>query len=118
MDKEVTKAHEKRPRSSKTVLAEAVLGYADRTSAHGVNYASWDGSGHICEKILWAVICVVFSCLAIALTWRAYADWQQNPVITTILTTGKLILVKCKITSHDDQYHIQGKGCEILNFQL
>ena len=75
-------------RSVKTAIAEAALGFSDHTTAHGVSYAACDGQGHASEKILWALVCLVFSCLAISLTCRAYIDWQQNPVITTILTTG------------------------------
>ena len=82
--------HRVATRSVKTAIAEAALGFSDHTTAHGVIYAACDGQGHTCEKILWALVCLVFSCLAISLTCRAYIDWQQNPVITTILTTGTL----------------------------
>ena len=87
---EVTKPikKQKTPRTPKTAIAEAVLGYSSQTTAHGISYASCDGPGHVSEKILWTVICLAFSCLAIFLTWNAYMDWQLNPVITTILTTG------------------------------
>ena len=79
--------NKQRPQSPRKVIKLTWYNYAESTSIHGLNYAS-DMSLVRSRRISWALVFGVFTSLAIFLIVRAYKDWQDNPVITTIQSTG------------------------------
>ena len=57
-------------------------------STHGTSYVFDRGLPHL-ERLVWAGVCVAFYCLATYWIIDSYNAWQNNPVITTIQTTGE-----------------------------
>ena len=80
-----------RPQSPREVLKLTWYSYAESSSVHGLNYAS-DMSLVRSRRISWALVFGVCTSFAIFLVVRAYKDWQDNPVITTIQSTGNINL--------------------------
>ena len=80
-----------RPQSPRKVLKLTWYSYAESSSVHGLNYAS-DMSLVRSRRISWALVFGVCTSFAIFLVVRAYKDWQDNPVITTIQSTGNINL--------------------------
>ena len=64
--------------------------YSSATTIHGVRYISEDGISNL-EYCSW--IFVVFTAVAIAalMSSNAYFHWQENPVMTTVGSTGQPI---------------------------
>ena len=69
---------------------EALKEYADSTTIHGISYIFKKGIS-ILERLIWigAVITGIF--FATYLSTFSYLNWQDSPVTTTLLTTGKPI---------------------------
>ena len=61
--------------------------YAKNTSIHGIGYI-FDESASILEKFLWLIIFSLATFLAISFSLEAYQQWQDDPVLTTLKTTG------------------------------
>ena len=61
--------------------------YSNSTSIHGILYV-FENEVFIFERILW--VFAVFSgiILATLMSVTAYFDWKNNPVLTTVATTG------------------------------
>ena len=61
--------------------------YGGSSTVHGVPYILDEGQ-HPLEKMLW-IFLVGIGCWVVAhLSLKIYDDWQTNPVITTVSTTG------------------------------
>ena len=61
--------------------------YGGLSTVHGVPYILDEGQ-HPLEKMLW-IFLVGIGCWVVAyLSLKIYDDWQANPVITTVSTTG------------------------------
>ena len=69
---------------------EALKEYADSTTIHGISYIFKNGIS-ILERIIWIAAVVTGTIFAIYLSTMSYLDWQNSPVSTTLLTTGKPI---------------------------
>ena len=74
----------------KFVLSRTVKEYADSTTIHGINYIFESGISVI-ERLVWIVSVITGIILALYLSVYAYIDWVDNPVITTVTSTGKPI---------------------------
>ena len=78
-----------RPQSPRKVIKLTWYNYAESTSIHGLNYTS-NMSLVRSRRISWALVFGACTSLAIFLVVRAYKNWQDNPVITTIQSTGNI----------------------------
>ena len=65
-------------------------------STHGTSYVFDRGLPHL-ERLVWAGVCVAFYCLATYWIIDSYNAWQNNPVITTIQTTGEEIRKNARV---------------------
>ena len=66
---------------------KTVSDFASNTTIHGVQYV-FDGTAVIIEKIAWLIICIGFTLLAIYWSLEIYDQWEENPVLTSVGTTG------------------------------
>ena len=64
--------------------------YGGATTIHGIPYILEDGR-RVFERLLW--VSLVISGMVLAILWSAqlYNDWQDDPVLTTVGTTGLAI---------------------------
>ena len=80
----------KKVRFSKTEdgILKTVHDYAESTTIHGISYI-FDVSRRAFDRSLWLIAVGVF--LGLAITWSVttYNQWQDNPVITSLKTTGE-----------------------------
>ena len=82
--------------------------YSQSSSVHGIQYIFESGTNLLASRIIWVIIVVIFAILGIV--WsvevsrrchlknmvslkqirilQAYVDWQDNPVLTSVRTTG------------------------------
>ena len=70
-----------------SVVRKTVKEYCTQATVHGLKYVS-DTNSPPLDRCLWAFVCLISMCLAIALSAKAYIDWQDDPILTTIATTG------------------------------
>ena len=89
------KDYGKRPKSPRKVIELTWFNYTESTSIHGLNYTT-DLSLVRSRRISWGLIFTVFTSLAIFLVVRAYNEWHDNPVLTSIESTG-MIDLNCMI---------------------
>ena len=71
-------------------LYEAIKEYADSTTIHGISYIFKNGLS-VLERLIWISAVVIGIFFAIYLSIFSYVNWQDSPVTTTVLTTGKPI---------------------------
>ena len=71
--------------------------YSASTTIHGISYL-FDRESHALDRLFWAVVVLVAIYGATKLSAVAYIGWQDNPVITSIGTTG-LPIEKVKFPS-------------------
>ena len=64
--------------------------YAENTTIHGINYIFESGIPVI-ERLLWIVAMIIMLCFASLLSIKAYIEWEDHPVVTTVMSTGKPI---------------------------
>ena len=65
--------------------------YSSRTTVHGLSYI-YDSTSSLLDRCLWLAICVSFAFLAVFMSVKSYIDWHDDPVTTTLLTTGRKII--------------------------
>ena len=70
-----------------SVVRKTVKEYCTQATVHGLKYVS-DTNSPPLDRCLWAFVCLISMCLAIALSAKSYIDWQDDPILTTIATTG------------------------------
>ena len=61
--------------------------YSQSTTIHGFAYIGEDGL-FILERLLWIFIVCLGIFLSIYMSVSAYLEWKDNPVLTTVATTG------------------------------
>ena len=66
-------------------------GFANATSIHGISYI-FDNSLLVLERILWFIVVGIFVGLCAHFIVDAYLDWQRNPIITSVSSTGRFTL--------------------------
>ena len=69
------------------VVSRTVQEYSESTTIHGIGYIFGHGVSAL-ERFLWFLIVATGVGFAIALAIVAYINWQDNPVLTTVATTG------------------------------
>ena len=70
------------------VSKNTITQYAKSTTIHGIAYI-FDESATLIEQFLWLIIFSLATFFAISFSFEAYQQWQDDPVITTLKTTGK-----------------------------
>ncbi|XP_011050525.1 PREDICTED: pickpocket protein 28-like [Acromyrmex echinatior] len=63
--------------------------YCDNTNLHGFRYISMDGLS-IIESMLWFLICMLAIVFGIILMLRLWANYSNNPIVTTIYTSNPI----------------------------
>ena len=76
------------------VAMKTVKEFASNTTIHGIQYI-FDEYVLIFEKVLWLVIFTIFSYLGISWSLENFHQWQNNPILTSIKTTGFELLCLC-----------------------
>ena len=66
---------------------KTVSDFASNTTIHGIQYV-FDGTVVVIEKIAWLIICTGFAFLAIYWSLEIFAQWKEQPVLTSVETTG------------------------------
>ena len=61
--------------------------YSASSTTHGIAYVFEDNRLFI-ERVLWIIIVIIAICIAAFLSIGAYNNWQDNPVLTSVGTTG------------------------------
>ena len=73
--------------SSWATVKITAVEYSEVATTHGIYYVFEHKFGSL-SRILWALICTALLCVGIILILNAYNTWQDNPVITSVKTTG------------------------------
>ena len=78
------------PKSQKvrSKILQNVEDFASRSTIHGVSYVL-DKTISLFDRLLWMIICVASTFLAIYLIHSSYTDWQANKVVTTLLRVAE-----------------------------
>ena len=61
--------------------------YGAATTIHGIQYI-FEPERFSCERLLWVVLVGIGMGVAILFSAQIYTDWKNDPVLTTIGTTG------------------------------
>ena len=61
--------------------------FASNTTIHGITYI-FDNALLYVERILWIFIVIGSASLGIYMSYDAYKTWQEDPMITTVNSTG------------------------------
>ena len=61
--------------------------YSEATTIHGIAYLFENGLWML-ERFLWILAVCLGVFFAIFLSVKAYVEWKDNPVLTTVATTG------------------------------
>ena len=70
------------------VSKNTITQYAKNTTIHGIAYI-FDENSSLIEKFLWLIIFALATFFAISFSLEGYRQWQDDPVLTTLKTTGK-----------------------------
>ena len=73
--------------SIKKRVSSILRDYAEASTAHGISYV-FDKNLLGIEKLLWFMVCVSFITMAAIFSCQAYHKWQDDPIITSVKTTG------------------------------
>ena len=82
----------------KKAITQTAKEYGSQATVHGINYVS-DSSSPLLDRSLWLAVVVIFSMAGIILSLQSYNDWQDDPVITTVATTGNINIEMPKLFS-------------------
>ena len=74
----------------------SITQYAKSTTIHGIAYI-FDEGASLLEKFLWLIIFALAAFFAISFSLEAYQQWQDDPVLTTLKTTGKFVHKWCQL---------------------
>ena len=74
--------------------------YSSQTTVHGLSYI-YDSTSSLLDRCLWLAICLSFAFLAVFMSVKAYIDWHDDPVTTTLLTTGKNMYLLYRVSRND-----------------
>ena len=68
-------------------FSRTAKGYAASTTIHGIQYIFEEKQKGL-DRVLWIIAVGVSVFLALLLSFSAYVEWKENPVLTTVGTTG------------------------------
>ena len=69
-------------------IRKTLTDFAENTTIHGIGYI-FNTLLPFIERCLWTVAFGFFACLAIYWSAEMAVEWQDDPVITTVKSTGK-----------------------------
>ncbi len=72
------------------VVSETAFQYSNATTIHGIGYI-FEAGLWVLERLFWIVVVGLGIFFAILLSVTAYFNWQNNPVLTSVATTGRPI---------------------------
>ena len=75
------------PKKNKNPYTKTINEYASVSTAHGIAYIFEDGRCFF-ERIIWIIVVVLALTFAICMSTTAYKNWKNNPVLTSVRTTG------------------------------
>jgi hypothetical protein len=61
--------------------------YSNSTTIHGIGYIFESGLW-VLERLFWMIVVIIGIIFAITLSVAAYKQWKENPVLTSVATTG------------------------------
>ena len=61
--------------------------YSSASTTHGIAYV-FEDDRLILERVLWIIVIIIAIFFAASLSIRAYTNWQDDPVLTSVGTTG------------------------------
>ena len=73
----------------KKATQKTIVGYCNNSTVAGLSYIA-DSTHYVLDRLLWLIAVVIFAWLAIYWSVKAYVDWEKEPVITTVRTTGTI----------------------------
>ena len=68
-------------------LSKTLCEYGNTATTHGIFYI-FESGRWILERIFWVIVVIIAILLALNWSWRAYQQWEDEPMLTTIATTG------------------------------
>ena len=68
-------------------LSKTLFEYANAATTHGIFYI-FESGRWILERIFWVIVVIIAILLAVTWSWWAYDKWEDEPMLTTIATTG------------------------------
>ena len=71
----------------KKATQKTITEYCHNSTVAGLSYIS-DSTSYTLDRLLWLLAVFVFAAMAIYWSYQAYHEWQDEPVITTVKTTG------------------------------
>ena len=83
----IMSAYEEEPKKLKSPYHTTLKQYASVSTAHGISYIFEDGRFFI-ERIIWAAVVIAALSFAICMSISAFHNWKDNPVLTSVKTTG------------------------------
>ena len=75
------------PKKAKKPYFRTLKEYSSSSTTHGISYV-FEDDRLIIERILWIVVVIIAIYIASSLSITAYVNWQENPVLTSVGTTG------------------------------
>ena len=72
---------------SKKAGKQIISDFASNTTIHGIRYV-FDVTALIIERLVWLIICISLTFLAIYWSMEIFDHWKENPVLTSVKTTG------------------------------
>ncbi|XP_071743893.1 uncharacterized protein [Lepeophtheirus salmonis] len=82
-----SKIKQKDSLGSKNPFLRFLTNYAGVSTTHGIHYI-FEPEGSIFTRILWAIIVITSIVLSAIMSKDAYQAWQDDPILTTVATTG------------------------------
>ena len=79
--------NEDEPQKPKNPYSKTLHEYASASTAHGIAYVFEDGRLFF-ERVLWVIVVIAALTFAIIMSKTAYYNWKDNPVLTSVKTTG------------------------------
>ena len=83
----IMSSQEEESKSLKNPYNTTLKQYASVSTAHGISYIFEEGRFFI-ERIVWAAVVVAALAFAICMSISAFHNWKDNPVLTSVKTTG------------------------------
>ena len=68
-------------------FSRTIVNYSNASTIHGIYYI-FERGRWILERFFWIVVVSLSIFYAVYSTWQAWVAWQDDPMITSIATTG------------------------------
>ena len=70
-----------------SAFSQTTKGYAAATTIHGIQYI-YEDKQKVLDQLIWIIAICISTFLALLFSFSAYVEWKENPVLTTVGTTG------------------------------